>query len=104
MTRTHVVDVPAPAAVYDATHAGLPRRTGGRVDGLVVQPCHATGDAFRIIEVRTDRFAGERAGRDLVAPVVTERTAAGPAAPGAPPHAEELTVRGPVVPAAGIAT
>jgi hypothetical protein len=104
VTYTHVVDVPAPVAVYDATHTELLRRTGGRVDGLVVHLCHATGDGFRIIEVWTDRAACERADRDLVAPIVAERAGAAPAEPGAPPRTEELTVRGLIVPAAGIAT
>jgi hypothetical protein len=100
----HVVDVPAPAAVYDATHAELLRRTGGHVDGLVVHLCRATAAGFQVTEVWTDREAFERAGRELVAPMLAEQSAAVAGAPMPPPEPEEFDVRGLVVPAGGIAT
>ncbi|MHA6785927.1 hypothetical protein ACVGOW_33765 [Pseudonocardia saturnea] len=62
----HVVEVPAPAAVYDATHSELLRRTGGHVDGLIVHLCRATEGGFQVVEVWTDRAAFERAEREHV--------------------------------------
>ena len=100
----HVVDVPAPAAVYDATHAELLRRTGGAVDGLVVHLCRATGTGFQVVEVWTDREAFERAERDLVAPMLAEQSSAVAGAPMPPPAVEEFDLRGFVVPSGGIAT
>lgn len=93
----HVVDVPAPAAVYDATHAELLRRTGGQVDGLVLHLARATEDGFQVVEVWTDRAACERAEREHVGPIL----AAHGGAP-TPPHAEEFEVRGLVLPVGGI--
>lgn len=100
----HVVDVPAPAGVYDATHAELLRRTGGQVDGLLLHVCLTTEDGFQVVEVWTDRAACERADRELVAPILAEQTAAVSDTPFVPPRVEEFTVRGLVIPAAGIAT
>ncbi|MFN0281739.1 MAG: hypothetical protein ACKVZ6_07175 [Kineosporiaceae bacterium] len=85
----HVVDVPAPAAVYDATHAELLRRTGGHVDGLIVHLCRATDGGFQVLEVWTDRAAYERAERDHVAPILAEQAAATPGAPSERPQNEK---------------
>jgi hypothetical protein len=104
----HVVDVPAPAGVYDATHTELLRRTGGHVDGLIVHLCRATESGFQVLEVWTDRAAYERAERELIAPILAEQTAAASGAaseaPFLPPRVEEFAVRGLVIPAIGIAT
>lgn len=98
-----IVDVEGPLAVYDATHAELLRRTQGQLDGLVLHLCRATGTGFQVIEVWTDRAHAERAERDHVAPVLAEQLGTSPGVPDAPPHVEEFTVRGLVVPAGGIA-
>lgn len=100
----HVVDVPAPAAVYDATHAELLRRTGGHIDGLVVHLCRATDAGFQVVEVWTDRAAFEKAEREHVGPILAEQAAAASGAPLPPPRDEEFALRGLAVPAAGIAT
>ncbi|MHA6785956.1 hypothetical protein ACVGOW_33910 [Pseudonocardia saturnea] len=100
----HVVDVPAPAAVYDATHSELLRRTSGYVDGLIVHLCRATDGGFQVVEVWTDRAAFERAEREHVGPILAEQSAAAPDAPFPPLHDEEFVLRGLVVPAGGIAT
>lgn len=100
----HVVDVPAPAGVYDATHTELLRRTGGHVDGLIMHVCRATDSGFQVLEVWTDRAACERAERDLVAPILAEQAKAVSDAPFVPPRVEEFAVRGLVIPAASIAT
>jgi hypothetical protein len=100
----HVVDVPAPAGVYDATHAELLRRTGGHVDGLIVHVCRATEGGFQVLEVWTDRAASERGDRELVAPILAELAEAATGAPYLPPRVEEFAVRGLVIPASDIAT
>lgn len=102
--HAHIVDVPAPAAVYDATHAELLRRTGGRVDGLIVHLCRPTEGGFQVVEVWTDRAAFERAERELVAPMLAEQAAAASGEPFASPRVHEFAVRGLVIPAADIAT
>jgi hypothetical protein len=100
----HVVNVPAPAGVYDATHAELIRRTGGHVDGLIVHVCRATEDGFQVLEVWSDRSASERADRELVAPILAAQAAAAPDASMPAPRVEEFAVRGLVIPASGIVT
>ena len=100
----HVVDVQAPAAVYDATHAELLRRTAGHVDGLVVHLCRVTEGGFQVVEVWTDRAAFERAEREHIAPILAEQATAASGAPFSPPRTEEFVVRGLVVPAGGILT
>lgn len=100
----HVVDVSAPAAVYDATHAELLRRTGGHVDGLIVHLCRATEGGFQVVEVWTDRAAFERAEREHVGPILAEQSATAPGAPFPPLREEEFVVRGLVVAAGGIVT
>jgi hypothetical protein len=99
----HVVDVAAPAAVDDATHAELLRRAGGHVHGLIVHLCRATEGGFPVLEVWTDRAACERADRELVAPILAEQAATASGAPIQPPHVEESAVHGLVVPANAIA-
>jgi hypothetical protein len=102
--HAHIVDVPAPAGVYDATHTELLRRTGGHVDGLIMHLCRATEGGFQVLEVWTDRAASERADRELVAPILAEQAKAESDAQFIPPRVEEFAVRGLVIPAAGIAT
>jgi hypothetical protein len=100
----HVVDVPAPAGVYDATHAELLLRTGGHVDGLILHLCRETDGGYQVLEVWTDRAACERADRELVAPILAGQAAAAPDAPPFRPRVEEIAVRGLVIPDSGIAT
>ena len=99
----HVVDVAAPAAVYDAVHAELLRRSGGHVDGLIVHLSRATGGGFQVLEVWTDQVAYERANRELVAPILAEQASSASGAQFLPPRVEEFAVHGLVVPASGIA-
>ena len=98
-----VVDVAAPVAVYDATHAELLRRTGGHVDGLIVHLCRATESGVQVLEVWTDRAACERADRELVAPILAEQATPASGAPFPRPRVEEFAVHGLVVTASGIA-
>lgn len=100
----HVVDVPVPADVYDATHAELLERTAGQLEGLLVHVARATDDGFQVLEVWTDRAAYERAEREILVPVLLEHLGAGPDAGSPPPlAAEEFAVRGLVLPGSGIA-
>lgn len=100
MTYCHVVDVPAPIEVYDATHAELLRRTGGRVEGLLVHLCRPTEDGFQVVEIWSSRDACEQAERDLVGPALA--SSAGPSAGDVPaPRIQEFALRGLVIPAGG---
>lgn len=103
MTYALVIDVPAPAAVYDATHAELLRRTDGQVPGLVLHVCRATDGGFQVLEVWTDRAAYERADRDIVAPILAEQAGPVDGAGFVPPTVQEFDVRGLVVPGSGVA-
>lgn len=100
----HVVDVQAPATAYDATHAELLRRTGGRVDGPAIHLYRATESGFQVVEVWTDRAAFERAEPEHVGPILAELATGAPGAPFPPPRTEEFTVRGLVVPAGRVLT
>jgi hypothetical protein len=93
-----ITAVPAPIELYDAIHAELRRRTGGKVDGLLVHIGRVTGDGFEVIEVWQSRDHFERYARDVVDPVVAELSHGQ-----APPTAEGSTpfeVRGLVIPSA----
>jgi hypothetical protein len=93
-----ITPVPAPVELYDAIHAELRRRTGGKVDGLLVHIGRSTGDGFEVIEVWRSREDFDRYARDFVDPVVAELSHGQ-----APPAAEgsaAFEVRGLVIPAA----
>jgi hypothetical protein len=96
-----VVDVPAPAALYDAVHAELLRRTGGTVEGLLVHLARATDAGFQVVEVWESREAHDRYEAEVVGPVMAEVAGQAPAVR---PPATEFAVRGLVVPGAGLAT
>ena len=98
-----IVDVAAPTAVYDATHAELLRRSGGHVEGLIVHLSRATADGFQVLEVWTDRAAWERADRELIAPLLAELAASVTGPPFPPPRVAEFPVHGLIVPAADLA-
>jgi hypothetical protein len=48
---SHLINVPVPVEIYDATHAELLHRTAGRVTGLIVHLCRPTDAGFQIHEV-----------------------------------------------------
>jgi hypothetical protein len=102
MTWGAVMDVAAPAQVYDAMHARLLDRTGGKADGLLVHLARATDTGFKIVEVWESKDRFERYQTEFVGPLLAEMTGDdGP--PSEAPVVTELDVRGLVVPAAGIA-
>ena len=100
MTYAVTTDVPGlPAQVYDDVHRRMLERSGGAFDGLLVHLARQTADGMQVIEVWRSREDYERAGREVVGPVVAE-VLAGAA------HPEEVVtpfdVRGLVVPAGGV--
>ena len=48
---SHLINVPVPVEIYDATHAELLHRTAGCVTGLIVHLCRPTDAGFQIHEV-----------------------------------------------------
>jgi hypothetical protein len=102
MTWGLVMDVAAPAQVYDAVHARVLDRTGGRADGLLVHVARATEAGFQVLEVWESRDDFERYQAELVGPLLAEVTGAETLA-GEEPVATEFGVRGLVLPPAGIA-
>ena len=94
-----IVDVPAPAEVYDAVHARVLDRTGGRVDGLLVHLARATDTGFQVTEVWESKDYFERYQAEL-GPLLAE--VSGGETPERP-VATEFDVRGLVVPPARIA-
>ena len=102
MTWGLVMDVAAPAQVYDAMHARLLDLTGGKADGLLVHLARATETGFQIVEVWESKGQFERYQTELIEPLLAEMTGDG-GPPGEAPTTTEFDVRGLVVPAAGIA-
>jgi hypothetical protein len=97
-----IVDVAAPAEVYDAVHARLLDLTGGRADGLLVHLARATDTGFQVVEVWESKDHRERYQAELVGPLLAELSG-GDGPPGEGPVATEFDVRGLVVPPAGVA-
>ncbi len=93
-----VMDVPAPAELYDALHAEVLRRSSGAVDGLLLHIGRATHDGFQVTEVWETREQCDRFTEDVVQPALAELTQGRPSPP-APPR-EEFEPRGLVVPSA----
>jgi hypothetical protein len=97
-----ITPVPAPVELYDAIHAELRKRTGEKVDGLLVHVARETGDGFEVMEIWQSREEFERYARDVVDPVVAELTHG--QAPPASASATPFDVRGIVIPAAELFT
>jgi hypothetical protein len=93
-----ITAVPAPVEFYDAVHAELRRRTGGKVDGLLVHIARATDDGFEVVEVWRSREEFERYAREIVDPVLAELS--GGRAPAAGEGGRPFEVLGLVIPAA----
>ena len=95
------IDVPEPWPIelYNSYVEGVLERTGGVVDGLLVQFARRTGAGFQVVEVWTSHDEFERFGREIAEPVAAE------VLQGRPHPPEETTVfevRGLVIPAAGL--
>jgi hypothetical protein len=96
-----VVDVAASVEVYDAMHARLLDRTGGKADGLLVHLARATESGFQVVEVWESKDDFERYQAELVGPLLAELPG-DDALPNEAPAATEFDVRGLVIPAAGV--
>jgi hypothetical protein len=95
-----VTDVPAPVELYDAAHAAVGRRSGAKIEGLLVHIGRSTSSGFQVIEVWESREHFDRYNREVVGPVMAD-LAQGQPAPAVPPPVE-FDVRGLVIPAANI--
>jgi hypothetical protein len=102
MTWGLIMDVAAPAQVYDAMHARVLDRTGGRADGLLVHLARATDTGFQVVEVWESKDHCERFEAEHVGPLLAELSG-GDGPPGEGRVATEFDVRGLVVPPAGVA-
>ncbi|MGY1740039.1 MULTISPECIES: hypothetical protein [unclassified Blastococcus] len=100
MTYAVTTDAPGlPAEVYDDVHRRMLERFGDSLDGLLMHLARQTADGMQVIEVWRSQEDYERAGREIVGPVVAEVLA------GAQPPEVVVTpfeVRGLVLPAAGV--
>lgn len=72
MTWGVIVDVPAPAGLYDAVHAAVLERVAGAVPGLLVHLARATDGGFQVIEVWESREDYDHQTADVLLPVLTE--------------------------------
>jgi len=95
-----VTEVPAPVELYDAAHAAVGRRSGAKIDGLLVHIGRPTSSGFQVIEVWESREHFDRYNREVVGPVMAD-LAQGQPAPVVPPSVE-FDVRGLVIPAANL--
>lgn len=99
MTYGVVVDVAAPAEMYDALHREVVRTPDVEVDGLLLHVGRATGSGFQVIEVWTDKDRYDRYNEEVVFPAAA-RLAEGQSGPPPEMRTEEFEVRGLVLPAA----
>ncbi len=100
MTYAFVVDVPAPAGMYDALHAEVTRRAPEGADGLLLHVGRATEGGFSVLEVWVSREACDRFDREVVGPALADLS--GGQAPPEPPARTEFDPLGLVVPAARV--
>jgi hypothetical protein len=95
------IDVPEPWPIelYDSFVGKMLERTGGVVDGLLVQFARRTGAGFQVVEVWASHDDFERYGREVAEPVAADVLQG---RPHPPEVATEFEVRGLVVPGAGL--
>ena len=101
MTHGIVMDVPAPIEFYDAVHAEVGRRSGGRADGLLLHIGRPTPGGFQLIEVWESKATCDRFFAEVVGPAFA--AVSGDQAPPAEPRVAEFEPLGLVVPSAAIA-
>jgi hypothetical protein len=93
MTYAFTVDVAAPMEQYDVLHAEIGRRSGDRVDGMLVHFARATDTGFQVTEVWESREQCERFNNEVMGPIVAEM-AAGQPMPATEPVMTEFEARG----------
>jgi hypothetical protein len=96
------IDVPEPWPIelYDSYVVEVLERTGGVVDGLLVQFARRTGAGFQVVEVWASHGDFERYGREVAEPVAAQVLQG---RPHPPEEVTEFEVRGLVLPRAGVA-
>ena len=94
------LDVPEPLELYDSYVGKMLERTGGMVDGLLVQFARRTDARFQVIEVWASHEEFERYGREVAEPVAAQVLQG---RPHPPEEATVFEVRGLVLPRAGVA-
>jgi hypothetical protein len=101
MTYGFVMDVPAPIEFYDALHAEIGRRSGGRVEGMLLHVGRATRDGFQVFEVWESREQFDRFNAEVIGPAVAQLSGGRPLP--AEPVMQEFEPRGLIVPSAALA-
>ena len=101
MTYGYVMDVPQPIEFYDAVHAAVDRRSGGRADGMLLHLGRATDTGFQVLEIWETKEQCDRYSAEVVEPAVAE--AAGGQLPPQEPVRQEFEPRGLIIPGAQVA-
>jgi hypothetical protein len=98
MTYGFVMDVPAPIASYDALHAEVGRRSGGRADGMLLHIGRETPGGFQLIELWETKELFDRFDAEVLGPALAQLSGEG--TPMGDPEVAEFEPRGLVIPAA----
>ena len=101
MTHGLVMEVPAPADLYDALHTEIGRRSAGRADGMLLHVGRVTDDGFEVLEIWESRDACDRFFAEVVWPAVAAVSDAH--ARQVEPVMTEFEPRGLITPSAAIA-
>lgn len=101
MAHGLVMNVPAPAEFYDALHAEVAQRSGGRADGLLLHVGRVTDDGFEVLEIWESEEECDRFFAEVVRPAVASVSAAHERR--GDPVTTEFEPRGLVIPSAAIA-
>lgn len=91
-----VLDVPAPAEMYDGVHARVVAQVGSAVDGLLVHVGRATETGFQVFEVWESENHYQRFNADVVFPLMDGAGVANSSLIDQAAH--EFEVRGLIVP------
>lgn len=91
----------APVAMYHAIHARVLAATGGIVDGLLVHLARPTSTGFEVFEVWESREHCDAFFHDVLGAIMA--AAAADAGSVQPPHVEDFTPSGLVIPQANVA-
>ena len=98
MTFGIVFDVAAPIDAYDALHAEIGRRSGGRADGMLLHVGRETPGGFEVLEVWESRDQFDRFTAEVVGPALAQLPDG--TLPTTEPVVAEFEPRGLIVPAA----
>ena len=96
-----VTTVAAPAEMYDGMHAEMIRRSGARLDGVLLHVARSTDDGFEVLEVWESEEHYDRANREIVFPLMRELAGDQPG-PSVDQTVTTFEVRGLVIPGADV--